>query len=239
MNKLFKKFFPENFKRNVKEELGVPLLHWSLMNMKRLGFYPKITIDIGAYHGEWTKSFLEVFPKSKVLMLDAQSGKKQILKQVCNQHSNVNYEIALLSSKTEKEVVFVENETGSAISASADLEDTRGKKIKTSSLDCLLEKLQHPYPNFLKLDVQGHELEVLKGGENSLANSEVCLLEVSFLDLGFQHPLFQEVVNFMNNREFQVYDIVGLIRRPYDKALYQADVLFVKKSSQLLASKNW
>ena len=133
---------------------------------------------------------------------------------------------------------FYENETSSHVIKEPS-QDKSSCKIQTITLDSLLEEKKIAFPDFLKLDVQGHELEVLKGAEKSLANSEVCLLEVSLLDFGDRLPLLAEVVSFMDNKNFQAYDISQFIRRPFDKALFQIDMFFVKKDSPIIASKRW
>ena len=112
-------------------------------------------------------------------------------------------------------------------------------KMYSQALDTLLEQKKTPYPDFMKLDVQGHEMEVLKGAARSLAHAEVCLLEISLLDLGDNNPLLAEMVTYMNEKQFQVYDISHFIRRPFDKALFQLDMFFVKKDSALIESKRW
>lgn len=48
-----------------------------------------------------------------------------------------------------------------------------------------------------------------------------------------------EVMNYMDGEGFQLYDVSQFMRRPYDKALYQMDFPFVKKSSRFVAEKRW
>ncbi|MEQ1554978.1 MAG: hypothetical protein ABL929_12405, partial [Ferruginibacter sp.] len=76
ITKFIKSIFPFSFKRSVKEHLGVPSLHWSLQNLKKKGFNPTQVVDIGAYEGGWTKDFLEVYPQSNILMIEAQPQKE-------------------------------------------------------------------------------------------------------------------------------------------------------------------
>lgn len=230
-----KKLIPSRYKRDIKEQLGVPSLHWSLQNMKRLGFNPSFAVDIGAYEGYWARDFLEVYPAAKILMLEAQSTKEEKLKMVCSDFSNAQYHIALLSPEDGKEFSFIESETASHVTTDF-VQGT--KKLKGEALDQILERKQLPFPDFLKLDVQGFELEVLKGAGKSLAHAQFCILEVSLLDLDGT-PMMLEVMNYMNSKGFQAYDICQFMRRPFDKALYQIDLLFIKKDSRLIASKRW
>lgn len=233
---LLKQLIPYKFKRNVKEQLGVPSMHWSLQNIKRLGFRPKAVLDIGAYHGEWTTDFLEVFPNTKVLMLEAQLQKEEMLRQVCAREKTVSYHLALLGEQAGLEVVFSQDETASYVDRT---QTTGGKTRHTERLDDIVLKYGFTDADFLKLDVQGYELEVLKGGEQALSRASFCLLEVSLLDYGIGNPLLREVINFMDQRGFQTYDILKLMRRPYDKALDQLDVLFIRKDAKLISERRW
>lgn len=237
MLKLIKKFFPYNFKNSIKDHLGVPSLRWSLKNLRKAGYNPHVVYDIGAYEGYWTRDFLDVFPGTNIYMFEAQTKKEVYLSSVTELNPNVHFTIALLGSKDGDEVGFIEEETGSHVTSI----DAIGNKEerKTSSLDTLAEKNKWPLPDFLKLDVQGFELEVLKGGEKVLQAAEFCLLEVTLLDLGGGGPFLVEVVEYMNQKNFQPYDISQFIRRPYDSALWQIDLLFVKQNSKFIADQRW
>jgi len=230
-----KKILPFRYKRNIKDKLGVPSLHRSLQNIKKLGFTPAFAVDIGAYEGHWTEDFLEIFPGTKVLMLEAQAAKAEKLKALCNGFNNTQYHIALLSAEAGKAFSFLESETASHVTDDTTIAT---KTITSETLDGILESKQLPLPDFLKLDVQGFELEVLKGADTSLAHTTFCLLEVSLLDLD-NTPLILEVMHYMDSKGFQAYDICQFMRRPFDNALYQLDLLFIKKDSMFIKEKRW
>jgi hypothetical protein len=63
-------------------------------------------------------------------------------------------------------------------------------------------------------------------------------MEVSLLDLD-STPLILELMNYMDSKGFQAYDICQFMRRPYDRALYQIDLLFIRKTSKLIAERRW
>jgi hypothetical protein len=104
-------------------------------------------------------------------------------------------------------------------------------------LDSIIEDLHFSSPDFIKLDVQGYEIEVLKGANLALKFSEFVLIEMTLMPLNHE-PIILEVMNYMDSFGFQLYDISSLMRKPYDKALYQIDGLFVKKVSKFINS-NW
>ena len=236
--KMIKNLLPFKYKRRVKENLGVPSLHWSLQNLKKKGFQPAVVLDIGAYEGYWTLDLLEVFPLARVLMVEAQKSKTPFLEKIKSSHPATDYSISLLSAANGVEKYFCENETASHVSGHP-VAGANVYRIQTRTLDNLLKEMHFPFPDLLKLDVQGHELEVLKGASSSLSHAEVCLLEVTMLDIGDCGPLMLEMMNYMDGKGFQAYDISQFIRRPYDKALFQLDMFFVKKDSPLIAEKRW
>lgn len=110
------------------------------------------------------------------------------------------------------------------------------------TLDHVLRDSQLPAPYLLKLDVQGFELEILSGAEETLRCAQAVLLEVSLLEYNVGAPLFADVVAFMKARDLVAYDIAGFYRRESDNALYMVDLLFVPANSPLRAKKrfwNW
>ena len=235
--KPFKKLIPPTFKSDIKDHLGVPSLSWSLQNIKKAGYKPGVVYDIGAYEGYWALDFLKVFPNSPIYMFEAQQTKEAFLKKIVNTRSNLHYSMALLGAKDGVAVTFEENETASHVNIS--VQGTNNTNRITENLDQLIERNKYPLPDFLKLDVQGYELEVLKGANTALVNAEFCLLEISLIDLGGGCPLLLDVVNFMDAKAFCAYDISQFIRRPFDKALWQIDMLFIKKNSSFISEKRW
>ena len=238
MINILKQLVPYKIKRKIKENLGVPSLHWSLEHLKKKGFNPEMIIDVGAYKGNWTMDVLEVFPSSKILMVDAQRKMESYLQELCSKHKNVEYIISLLSSRDGDEKLFNINETASYV-ATVPQEGFDFETIKSQTLDKVIHERNLPFPDFLKLDVQGHELEILRGAQKALANAEICLLEVSLLNVGDDGPLLIDVLRFMDENNFQAYDICQFMRRPYDNALYQIDLFFAKKVSRIITEKRW
>jgi alpha-beta hydrolase superfamily lysophospholipase len=86
-------------------------------------------------------------------------------------------------------------------------------------------------PALLKVDVQGAEIDVLRGSESTLDNFEVIVLEVGMIETYVGQPIFHEYIAYMAQRDFVVYDI---IHTGYGDtgSLNQIDLVFVKRTGQ-------
>jgi FkbM family methyltransferase len=234
---LGKRLAPARLKWKIKVALGVPNMEASLLHMKRNGFCPKTVIDVGAYTGTWTRMCRGLFPDARVLMIEPQSRLRQMLSGIAASDSHVEFSPVLVGSRIQAEVSFYEAETASSIFQGAQRCATA--VLPMTTLDEVTKNTDFSLCEFIKLDVQGAELAVLEAAGNTLRSTEAVLMEVNLLEIYSGVPLFDRAVAFMAERGFRVYDICSFMRRPLDNALWQVDVIFVRASSPLVASKLW
>jgi hypothetical protein len=88
-------------------------------------------------------------------------------------------------------------------------------------------------PVLLKIDTQGHEIEVIRGAERLLEVTDVAILETSMMQFREGIPVFADVIAEMAARNFAVYDLLEGHSRMLDGALAQVDVVFVPTASRL------
>jgi FkbM family methyltransferase len=242
MNKILKsaaRLMPLGLRRKIKESLlnhfEVPRATWSLGNMHRLGFTPSLIVDIGAYKGEWSTMAREVFPAAEILMLEAQEERIPDLERAKKLlGGKIDYRISLLGAEHREGVIF--NKYPNAPTGNSVLRGWKaGNKFQVEctmrTVDAILSAAGKSKPDLMKLDVQGYELEVLKGARKSLEQVQAVLMEVSLIDMYENNPLLHDVTAFMKEQGFIAYDICGLMRRPLDMALAQVDIIFVPQSS--------
>jgi FkbM family methyltransferase len=222
----------------------LPSMLRTLEMLDRLGFRPGFCIDVGAYHGEWTTMFRSVFPQTAVLMVEAQESKRPKLDEVRARFgAEVTAEFALLGPRDGESVAFHEMETGSSVFDEASPYPRRTVNKMTRSLDSLIVAGSYPRADFLKLDVQGFELEVLKGATTVLSQVEAVLMEVSLIPTNVGSPSFAEVIAHLDGAGFAAFDFCSQSRR-LDGVLWQTDIVFLRKGSRFspdpkLTKENW
>jgi FkbM family methyltransferase len=121
----------------------------------------------------------------------------------------------------------------------ASLRSGRQRKVPIVTIDSLFADSTVPRPDLVKLDIQGFELEALKGAGTLFGHTELFILEVSLFRFMPGQPMLSEVVRFMEERGYQAYDFPGSLRRPKDGALGQIDIAFARDGGLLRASNAW
>ncbi|MBF0522435.1 MAG: FkbM family methyltransferase [Candidatus Omnitrophica bacterium] len=84
---------------------------------------------------------------------------------------------------------------------------------KVKNLDAVIQEQDISEIDFIKIDTQGSELDILSGGLSALADNFGVELEVEFLSLYEGQPLFRDVDKFMETQGFELMDL----RRAYWK----------------------
>jgi len=80
-------------------------------------------------------------------------------------------------------------------------------EIQADTLDSQLEKKNIEYIDFIKIDTQGYELAILKGGTRYLDGVTGLEIEVEFSQLYENQPLFDEVDRFIRENGFTLFDL--------------------------------
>jgi FkbM family methyltransferase len=208
-----------------------------MKRLKALGVDPKVIYDVGAARGEWSRFAHELWPAARIVGVEPNERNVPLLDQVKRDLPAFDYRRAFLGPE-KKVVKYVERDTQTSLVDNAGVSGAANAEAQMTTLDDVAAELGAA-PQLLKMDVQGFELEVLKGATRSLTGIEVILLEANFIRFGPQLPLAHEVIAFLAERGFVIYDVAGIYRRRVDDSLGQLDLIFVPEKSKLRASSEW
>lgn len=208
-------------------------LRGGLEHAKNLGFYPSAIIDVGAATGTW--ALYETFPKSRKILIDPLEEFEPHLNNITNKYPNSEYIIAAANKESGNVTINVHPDlVGSSLYLENEDSNVNGSPriVAAITLDkiCSERKLNGPF--LIKVDVQGAELDVLRGATHILGNTEYVILEVSFFQFFTDGPQISEVIAFMKERGFVPYDMFDYQYRLLDGAMSQVDIAFVRKSSK-------
>ena len=89
------------------------------------------------------------------------------------------------------------------------MELKRVSEVETVDLDTFIRGHGLGALDFVKMDIQGAELDVLQGGQSALASMLMIVCEVEFVPLYKGQPLFADVDTHLRGRGFMLHKFLG------------------------------
>ena len=214
---------------NLAQKMNISL-RTSLVKLCNNGYKPAHILDIGACKGNWALEVRSYFPGATITMIEAIEYKE--LQQVCARFPNISYKNAILSDSVKQVQWYEGRDTGDSYYKEVTVHYAAVKPIDktTTTLDLLVGDKQY---DFIKIDCQGAELDILKGAGQILQSVKVILLEVPFAGVyNAAAPSFAEYIAYLDGIGFTCYDICEL--HHYKNELIQIDIIFVRKGDTVI-----
>lgn len=208
-----------------------------LRQFSTLGFQPRTVIDVGVAFE--TEDLYQAFRDAEILLIEPLVEFKPFLKGICERYK-AQYALAAAGAARGSAII---NVRADQLECSSLFKETEGptvdgtpREVPVVTIDDLCRERALKGPYLIKIDVQGAELKVLAGATQTLKQTEVVILEVSLLGMLIEAPQVLDVMTYMKDRGFVPYDVWGLLYRPYDGALAQMDMAFVRADGPFRAS---
>lgn len=198
---------------------------------------PAVIYDIGANAGTWTCLAKSIYPAARVIGIEPlKQHHRAFLECSSKWEGEVQLFDCALGPRSGRAMMQVMNfsDASSILKPTAtgerefSISATGQTEVKMCRLDDLISDHKLPAPDLLKLDVQGYELEVMRGAEGALQRAKAIICEVSFESFYAGQALAVEVFAFLHERGFRIHSLG--VNTPLGQRLVQTDVLFLSTS---------
>lgn len=212
------------------------LLDTCFHNLKSMGFSPKHIVDVGANHGTWTRETLRHFPDSYYTLIEPQKWLQSSFQDLLDAYPKITFIPAGAGAKAGSfKFTIVDRDDSCSFRYTQEEAAARGYKqldIPVIPLNDLAGIIDRPFPDLVKIDAEGLDLEVLKGAESLFGKTEVFMVEAGVFMKKFENSIIN-VINFMDKNGYRLFDITDL-NRPFTPAvLWLVELAFVKKNGMI------
>lgn len=189
--------------------------------LKEKGFIPNNALDIGANVGVWVDIIRTVYPNLPILSIEANPNCEQQLSL-----KNPNYLITLLGSNTKNQTFHINSDDPLCTGASVYKENTDYYENPNTIIlpTQTLNDIGGVY-DLIKIDVQGAELDILKGGMGVITECKFLQCELPVMDYNKNGAKIGDIISFLQPYGFELYDIFEM--NYYDEQLNQLDGIFI------------
>lgn len=194
-----------SFYTNLSKKREIPERHVNyLINLKKDGFEPKVIYDIGCCVLHWTNEALRLWPDATYVLFDA------------NDNTSFLYEpylhyTGVLSDVDNNIVKFYQNDIHpggnsyyrEVYHGDHNFPPNRYIEKTTRTLDSVVAEFNFPKPDLVKMDVQGSEADIIKGGLNTIKNAKHLIVEMQHVIYNENAPLCDVTLPFIESCGFK------------------------------------
>lgn len=207
-----------------QQTFGRDTLITPLIMMINNGVPVSTFIDVGAADGSFGLTVLDaVDPSLRLVNIDAQETYAASLARIQTMLGEPYRITAVGEHDGVIRVSKPQHEYWLSTAAHMTTGDT--VELPCRTLDSLCAEIGVKSPSFIKLDVEGAEMGVLKGADQTL--KDTCGLLIESPVRAAPGPQFLEIYAFLAERGFSLFDIVRLSHRGSDSTLYQFYSVFI------------
>lgn len=207
--------------------------------LARLGLRPRTILDVGANTGQFAVSAAKRFPQAAIHSFEPLPECYAKLRSMAARLGNVETRALALGDTVGELAFHVNTHThSSSVLPLADehrkafpwAREAREITVKASTLDHEYRDKTLIGPVLLKLDVQGYEAKVLKGGTETISRIDHIVAEMSFKPLYRGEWSFHQTLNLLDGLDFDLVQPVGFLKDPTSGTYLQMDGLFARRS---------
>jgi len=201
----------------------------NLSHLNNVGFKPKTILDIGCNVGQFYMLCKSLWGDAKCVLIDGNENVEEDIKKL-----NTEYYITVLSNSIKEITWYSTIENPKCTGDSYYRENTKHySDEKVIQIKKQTNTLDNLFPNtvfdLIKLDTQGSEVDIIKGGMNLCKKCKFMILETSLIEYNLNSPNENQVNEFMASIGFSVVSIIDL--HYLNGQISQRDILYKNENS--------
>jgi FkbM family methyltransferase len=195
---------------------------------------PNTVIDVGVADG--TEALLHAFPSAYFVLIEPNPNYMDAINKMYQQtiYEYIPKGVGSCNGSAVLQVDPKNWKTASFLSRTALTSRSPSKEqvqVEVTTLDDLFMGRNDLNPPFLlKLDAEGSELDILKGGKEFLPYVDTVISEVSIAERFTDGYTFEDLILYMNEIGFYLYSILHTRQRRNVERQLCADILFKRRS---------
>lgn len=197
--------------------------------------------DVGANAGQFASGIRSAGFDGKIISFEPLSdARKQLLKSAAQDPKwIVHSQTAIGHEDGEIEMNISGNSVSSSVLTMLDSHSTAAvdsayvgvERVPIHRLDSIADQyLEQDSKLFIKIDTQGYESQVIKGGERTIGKATGILCEMSVVPLYEGQMLWEEMIDQLKAKDFVLWALFRGFTDPRTGRTLQVDGLFVRKT---------
>lgn len=172
------------------------------------GYQPRVMFDVGANVGQSAEAFLSAYPGARAFCFEPVNASFTELSQRFGQDERVRlFQMAMGADSGVADIAVAGTATGATLMTPATNDFHESESIEVGTLDAFCESEGVSAIDYLKIDTEGYDLEVLKGAERLLADGIPGVIEV---ETGMHpannlHVPFEELKSHLEARGYRAF----------------------------------
>ncbi|MEO8399930.1 MAG: FkbM family methyltransferase [Ignavibacteriaceae bacterium] len=223
--------------KKVMHKVGLDVKKYKPINYKWLeNLEIQSVIDVGANVGQFANEINKILPKVKIYAFEPLTDCFNELRNNTKKLNIQLYNYALGNENGKNEINMSNHTPSSSLLKMTQLhkdiyvhsKDHNIQKIEVRKLDDMYGNMDIKFPILLKLDVQGYELEVLRGAKDFLNRVKVVLTEINYSRLYQNQATFKDLFLLLDSYGFAYRGNLVQTVSPINGEVLYTDSVFVK-----------
>lgn len=174
--------------------------------LEKLDVTPNVVYDIGSCVLHWQRHAKRIWNNAEIFLLEANKDVKKLYDKM-----GLKYHLGVLSDEDNKLIKFYKDPMNLGGNSyykenTVHYNETHAMSEISRTLDSVVLENNWPLPDLIKIDVQGAEIDILKGASKCLKNCNDIILEAQHVEYNVGAPGVNEVIDYMRSIGFELIE---------------------------------